>query len=298
MKSGEIRRTPEIFYPRHRYFTEGFPFFIGRCFHNSEAVNESVFHRRDFWKITYYFSGNGEYLLNDRRYPIRDGSVVVSHPRSRTTCRILSGELGLYNILFLPELLDDELKKMENSFDFFSIFHPEEPASSDLYVTDTDRGLRGIVYALYREFRRREPNYRTMIRLRLAELLIAVSRRSIRCYRESTDANVVEYITRRIEHGFRGTLTLETLAVESGISKTRLCLLFRRGTGETVMGALRRRRLHEARRLLAAAPALPVVEVALKSGFNDLSHFYHLFSREFGITPLEYRRKKNGPEPA
>ena len=211
MKSGEIRRTPEIFYPRHRYFTEGFPFFIGRCFHNSEAVSESVFHRRDFGKITCYFSGNGEYLLNDRRYPIRDGSVVVSHPRSRTTCRILSGELGLYNILFLPELIDDELKKMENSFGFFSIFPPEEPAFSDLYVTDTDRGLRGIVCALRRKFRRR---------------------------------------------------------------------------------------LHEARRLLAAAPALPVVEVALKSGFNDLSHFYHLFSREFGITPLEYRRKKNGPEPA
>lgn len=176
-------------------FYGGGAFFIGRCFHNSEAVSESVFHRRDFGKITCYFSGNGEYLLNDRRYPIRDGSVVVSHPRFRTTCRTLSGELGLYNILFLPELIDDELKKMENSFGFFSIFHPEEPAFSDLYVTDTDRGLRGIVCALRRKFRRR---------------------------------------------------------------------------------------LHEACRLLAAAPTLPVVEVAQESGFNDLSHFCYLFPREFG----------------
>ena len=176
-------------------FYGGRAFFIGRCFHNSEAVSESVFHRRDFGKITCYFSGNGEYLLNDRRYPIRDGSMVVSHPRFRTTCRTLSGKLGLYNILFLPELIDDELKKMENSFGFFSIFPPEEPAFSDLYVTDTDRGLRGIVCALRRKFRRR---------------------------------------------------------------------------------------LHEACRLLAAAPALPVVEVALKSGFNDLSHFCYLFPREFG----------------
>ena len=188
MKSGEIRRTPEIFYPRRRYFTEG-GLFHRPVFSHSEAVSESVFHRRDFGKITCYFSGNGEYLLNDRRYPIRDGSMVVSHPRFRTTCRTLSGELGLYNILFLPELIDDKLKKMENSFGFFSIFHPEEPAFSDLYVTDTDRGLRGIVCALRRKFRRR---------------------------------------------------------------------------------------------LLAAAPALPVVEVALKSGFNDLSHFCYLFPREFG----------------
>ena len=75
-------------------FYGGRAFFIGRCFHNSEAVSESVFHRRDFGKITCYFSGNGEYLLNDRRYPIRDGSVVMSHPRFRTTCRTLSGELG------------------------------------------------------------------------------------------------------------------------------------------------------------------------------------------------------------
>ena len=84
---------------------------------------------------------------------------------------------------------------MENSFGFFSIFHPEEPAFSDLYVTDTDRGLRGIVCALRRKFRRR---------------------------------------------------------------------------------------LHEACRLLAAAPTLPVVEVAQESGFNDLSHFCYLFPREFG----------------
>ena len=184
MKSDEIRRTPEIFYPRRRYFTEGGPF---------SSAGVSTIRRRSANRCS--TAGNGEYLLNDRRYPIRDGSMVVSHPRFRTTCRTLSGELGLYNILFLPELIDDELKKMENSFGFFSIFPPEEPAFSDLYVTDTDRGLRGIVCALRRKFRRR---------------------------------------------------------------------------------------LHEACRLLAAAPALPVVEVALKSGFNDLSHFCYLFPREFG----------------
>ena len=48
-------------------------------------------------------------------------------------------------------------------------------------------------------------------------------------------------------------------------------------------------------RLRAAAERLqsgsaPVTEIALDAGFNDISHFNHLFRRAFAMSPGQWRR--------
>lgn len=282
----------EIFYPRHIYFNDDFPFCITRWVHSADDVSESVLHRREFWKIFYVIAGFGDFLVNGRRYPLHEGSVIVSHPDSRTTFHIVSKELHVCNILFLPGLIGGELAGLENHFDFFSIFRPEEPKMTELYVADLDHHLRRIIHDLEREFRRRESNYRTVIRMRLVELLVALSRRCEQNFRKSPDENAVQYLIRRIDDGFGEPLDLEILSRETGIGKTRLCLLFRRATGETIMEMLRRRRLEEARKLLISSD-IPIIEICCRAGFRDLSHFYHLFQRKFGITPLACR---NSPD--
>lgn len=37
--------------------------------------------------------------------------------------------------------------------------------------------------------------------------------------------------------------------------------------------------------------SLPLIEVALASGFQDVSHFHRFFRRRFGYTPAQYRRQ-------
>jgi len=39
---------------------------------------------------------------------------------------------------------------------------------------------------------------------------------------------------------------------------------------------------------------LSISEVAYRSGFNDISHFNHVFKRRFGLTPSEYRARRAG----
>ena len=68
---------------------------------------------------------------------------------------------------------------------------------------------------------------------------------------------------------------------------------FRRGFGEHIGVSPRtylvNHRLETARRLLEQSD-LSVAAIALKCGFSSSSHFIHLFKRQVGLAPLQYRQ--------
>ena len=75
-----------------------------------------------------------------------------------------------------------------------------------------------------------------------------------------------------------------------GISVRKLHMLFGQ-TGQSFGEWLLRKRLEEARRLLAspATAGRPISDIALAAGFNDLSTFYRAFRAAWGTTPGDFR---------
>lgn len=65
---------------------------------------------------------------------------------------------------------------------------------------------------------------------------------------------------------------------------------FRRYLRQTPTEWVTAERMRLARRLLEESP-LPVTEVALECGMENLSHFHRCFKRAYGETPLAYRRR-------
>ena len=117
-----------------RIFKAKFPFSIGRHCHRPGDFPPDQYHVREFYKIVYFFHGEGEYLVDGRCYPIQPGTVILAHPRFETTYRILGASLDVCNILFLPEFIRENLAKLKNRSGFFSIFNEAEPTMSGLYV--------------------------------------------------------------------------------------------------------------------------------------------------------------------
>jgi AraC family transcriptional activator of tynA and feaB len=56
-------------------------------------------------------------------------------------------------------------------------------------------------------------------------------------------------------------------------------------------------RLQSTAKKLARAPELSISHVAYGSGFNDVSHFNHLFKRRFGMPPSNYRKSQSQSSP-
>ncbi|WP_313452335.1 helix-turn-helix transcriptional regulator [Brevundimonas sp.] len=84
-------------------------------------------------------------------------------------------------------------------------------------------------------------------------------------------------------------LRLTDLAFAHGVSPRYIQRLFEEA-GESYSDYVRSTRLERARQLLRAQPTATVLQIALDSGFGDLTTFNRAFRRAFDMTPSEVRQ--------
>ncbi len=83
-------------------------------------------------------------------------------------------------------------------------------------------------------------------------------------------------------------ITLEEVAKRVGLARTYFSALFKKMTGETFVHYRIKKRMEEARRLLAV-PTLTITDIAVKVGYEDYPHFTKTFKNFVGVSPSEYR---------
>jgi AraC-like DNA-binding protein len=89
-------------------------------------------------------------------------------------------------------------------------------------------------------------------------------------------------------------LSLTDLATAAGLSPFHFLRTFEDLTGTTPHRYVMRLRLRRAAARLTAEPA-KILDVALDSGFGDVSNFNRAFRAEFGVSPRAYRRSTSVP---
>jgi AraC family transcriptional regulator len=106
--------------------------------------------------------------------------------------------------------------------------------------------------------------------------------------------NIVGWKIRRlidfIEQNLDGDLTLEAMAAEVIVSPLYLPRAFKAAVGQSPHQYVLTRRIERAKELLRSTD-MPVVDVALASGFSSQSHLSNWFVRLVGVSPAMYRRQ-------
>lgn len=104
---------------------------------------------------------------------------------------------------------------------------------------------------------------------------------SIECY------SAIQYIKTHTN------LPISIMDVVNHVGKSRSAFLlqFKKETGTTIAETIRQAKLQEAKLLLAYSDK-SLSEISSFFYFSSQSHFQNLFKKEYGITPLEYRRRK------
>ena len=93
-----------------------------------------------------------------------------------------------------------------------------------------------------------------------------------------------------VEENLDRDLSLETMAQEVGISPLYLPRAFKSAIGQSPHQYVLARRIERARELLRDTD-LPIVDVALASGFSSQSHLSNWFVRIVGVSPAAYRKE-------
>jgi AraC-like DNA-binding protein len=127
----------------------------------------------------------------------------------------------------------------------------------------------------------------TRPRLNALDTATIAAEREPRC---GLPARMLKSIEEYIEVHLEKDLSVEELASHLGISPSYFARSFRSSVGLAPHAYVMRRRLLRAQELLANTE-LPLIDIALATGFADQSHFSRRFHQMTGIPPRAFRRQ-------
>jgi len=190
-------------------------------------------------------------------------------------------------VALLPEFVRETAveNQLGASFDFVEIYKKKDPL------------LTQLALALFDEASSDTPSGRlyadSLIQTLTLHLLKSYSTAPLHIQRMNGGLpgyklrRVKEFIDENLDHD----LGLAELSRVASLSQFHFARAFRRSTGLTPQHYLMERRIERAKQLLTDAE-LPLVEVSLRTGFKNQSHFTTLFRKFTNVTPKAWRELK------
>ncbi len=253
----------------------------------SSIRHASPEHSHDFYEFFLVTRGSCIHQVNGCEQYLSEGSLVFMRPEDRHAYRSVDGsDCEFVNTAFLPEAFRSAILYLgDESLQARLCDAPLPPVVSLAQMevsqfvegTQTFRMLAAID----------KPRCRLLFRAQLADVLLRFSQAGA-CSEEERMPLWLDSLLIRMQKQENFTAGLERLCALSGRSTGHVNRAFRHYLGETPTAYLNRLKLDHARHLLTTT-GMKVVEIALECGFENLSHFHHLFRRVYGITPARMR---------
>ncbi|HHW93099.1 MAG TPA: helix-turn-helix domain-containing protein [Clostridiaceae bacterium] len=109
-------------------------------------------------------------------------------------------------------------------------------------------------------------------------------------YVKSQELSDAQRLINFINRNYMKRLTLESISLELGIGRTKLCETAKEHFACSVMDLIRQRRVEVAKKLLIDSD-LSVGQVANEVGISDSSYFAKVFKSTTGCAPFNYRKQ-------
>ena len=106
------------------------------------------------------------------------------------------------------------------------------------------------------------------------------------------EKNAIEQAIVYINENFEKDITLEKVALHVSLSKVYFSSLFKSNTGENFTGYLNRIRIEKAIELLKNTN-MKITSIAFEVGYQSIPHFYKIFSKYTGCTPVKFKELLN-----
>lgn len=105
--------------------------------------------------------------------------------------------------------------------------------------------------------------------------------------------DTVRQIIQHINQHYAEPISAETLTKDFYLASNTIRALFKQKTGRTIHEYLTEVRLENARQLLVN-PDLRIKEIAVRTGYRNVSYFCKLFADMYGVSPMSYRLQLPG----
>ncbi len=256
-------------------------------------IHSDSFHHLSYYDITLITEGEGQFILDGKKYELKNGLVVFSLPgqnRKWIFNKVPTGYVLIFEKAFLVSFFSD------NEFVDKLLYFNRDLKNYSLRLNETDTiSIVDIFENIEHEIKNFKKNDEHILRALLYQALIWLNRKfnASESHRNHTGPNrhISKFIN-LLSKKYKDEHHVSYYADKLNISTGHLNDLSKSFLGISAKKYISVKIITEAKKLLVLSDS-PVSEIALELGFINTSYFIKMFKSETGKTPLSFRKGQN-----
>ncbi|WP_276355527.1 AraC family transcriptional regulator [Cohnella caldifontis] len=289
-------------YPMNKHLSDyemispDFPFYISL----NEVRRYFPAHRHDFLECSLVVEGEGYETINGVRHPMSRGTFTWLLPyQVHDIVTTSPTPIRLYNCMFEMELLALSSKQGARHLRFLQV----EQRQPYVQLEGTRMASVERLFAeMLDEYGQERPYRQELMLVKMHEALIHFQREQ-QARAPEADADEPDFgrsgsvwpVIAYIHAHYREELSLSELSAKFGLHPSRLSAEIKKHAGIGFLHLLHDIRLRHACSLLAATD-MSILEIAVEVGFSSYKVFARVFRDAKGLTPGEYRKRRQAGE--
>ena len=250
-------------------------------------------HWHDEFEIIYVKSGSLLVSISGENYIGKSGDVFVVSPGNLHFMGSQTGTVDYFTFLFplkyisfrSNDILDDKLLEPLNNGHL--MISPR--------VKDTAKELCEQLIEIYlAKNDERESIITAQIKTKtvLLQFILEMWKKGFVTENDTSGRNTVEKeMISYIQQNFTGTISLKEFGEQFHLSEKYISRYFKEHFHITISQYVTYLRLKHAKQLLQDTD-IPVTEIAMQSGYQNISYFIRSFKKTYEVSPLQYRKNK------
>ena len=273
----------------------GFPFAVYPFVAKYQENDENTFHWHTYCEITLVMKGRGRYFVSGNEYGMGEGDLIIFNSAEPHGWIGFQEDMHLLVMVFQPEFVADKTDFFDSGYlkpfaerggNFRNRIGQEDKRADE---------IRQIMLEIAEENEKKEEGYRLMVKADVLRILTLL----IRHYQDGDKPDVLlreknasmlrlSEAFRYIDGNYKEKITLDEVAASCHMSTNYFSTYFRKAANMSFSEYVARLRIREAKRLLRTT-CLPVTEVAMECGFQNLSNFYRAYHKFCDRSPKDER---------
>lgn len=249
-------------------------------------------------ELTWIMSGQIEYLVNDKKYLLKEGDGLFCNSNSLHSGYMKDGQDCNYlSLTFHPRFIYGyENSLLQTKYVDFITSNESWHSLGLESETDWHRDIIGQIRKIYHMSQTPPPDYELRVHLILAEIW-----QKLYSYYNSLPASEhhpQKHLTRLkdilsfIQEHYAQELSLDEIAEHVNICKSECCRFFKKYMKMTIFDYILFLRVQNSLPLLREGES--ITKIASMTGFSTSAYYGQIFKRYMGCSPSRYRKEHMG----
>ena len=256
-------------------------------------------HRHNYVEVVYMCQGHTEHIINGDRVTLNQGELLFLNQNASQEI-LPAGENDIaVNFIILPEFFDhtlimiNEEKNLMRDF-IIGCLRSDNYNTNYLHFKVADvLPIQNLIENLIWTLVNKQQNKRSINQITMGLLFLQLMNHldKISVGKDHFEQELALSIYRYVEEHYKDG-ELSNLAEQLHFDLYWLSRTVKKLTGKTYTELVQTKRLNQAAFLLKTTN-MPVSDVGCAVGYDNLSYFYRIFKKRYGVSPKTYREQES-----